>query len=98
WEQYTDSTGDPHVVLMKSVFELKDDSSAMTGVSYERAARLLTDGLEEELYDEILEKYDLYKAGKEFVLIEGGSLSDELVGTDINSRIANTLDAPSMCG
>eukprot|EP01134_Creolimax_fragrantissima_P006704 CFRG6704T1 len=96
WEDYSGSTADPHVALMSSVFELPDDPSKMTGISYSSAVKYLHDGKEEAMCDRIMEKYLQYKADKEFVLIEGGSLSNELITFELNTKIANSLEAPVM--
>jgi len=83
---------DTHTHLIHSVLRLNDDKKDMCGVDYDTALDLISNGHADELFNRIIEAYEKYSRGKEFVVIAGVTLPVQSM--ELNMAIASILQTP----
>eukprot|EP00124_Ichthyophonus_hoferi_P005161 Ihof_evm1s685 gene=Ihof_evmTU1s685 len=87
---------DPHIKLIHSVFNMKEDLSTMTAVTRDEAMELLSSNKEEELSDRILSAFTKYRKTKDFVVVQGASMPSEGLSFDLNCEMAKMFELPIM--
>jgi phosphate acetyltransferase len=91
-----ESSPDPSVELIRTVFTLEHDPRDMIGITDDRATDLITSGRYDDMLQEIVQAYKGYEAEHDFVLIEGTNYQGPTVAFefDVNADIARNLGAP----
>lgn len=91
-----ETTPDPSVALVRSVFGIDYDPLGMVGISDARATEFITSGRYDDMLEEIVTAYKSYEKGLDFVLIEGTNYQGPSVAFefDVNADIARNLAAP----
>jgi len=91
-----ESSPDPSVSLIKTVFTLEDDPRDMIGISADHATELIASGRYDDMLQDIVQAYKKYEAEHDFVLIEGTNYQGPTVAFefDVNADIARNLGAP----
>eukprot|EP00531_Pseudo-nitzschia_arenysensis_P017321 CAMPEP_0116138024 /NCGR_PEP_ID=MMETSP0329-20121206/12553_1 /TAXON_ID=697910 /ORGANISM="Pseudo-nitzschia arenysensis, Strain B593" /LENGTH=1155 /DNA_ID=CAMNT_0003632963 /DNA_START=128 /DNA_END=3595 /DNA_ORIENTATION=+ len=85
---------DYRIRLMKDHFQLKDDESAMFGMSEEEGLQMIADGQEDELVERIIKKYLEYSSTKDFVMVSTYTENDDALHWA--GKIASTLNLPAV--
>jgi BioD-like phosphotransacetylase family protein len=81
------------LLISFQVFGLSESVDEMCGVHVDEAMAMLAQGKRDELLDRIVEAFERYKNGKDFVVISGYQLPMEQSHA-INALIATVLRAP----
>ena len=92
-----DHGSDPLVrYRMRAAFNMKHEASQQSGMTAKEAARLLSEGKQEDMMDTIYNKYVEYRKKHDLVIIEGLSGFEPGLGNvnEINAKLAATLETP----
>ncbi len=87
---------DHDIGLMKTQFSLSIPYEAMYGITQKDADALLSQGKKEEVFEQIIEKYNEAKKYSDFILCEGTDFKTSTTGLefDINAIIIKDLACP----
>eukprot|EP00850_Spirogloea_muscicola_P004554 SM000019S05098 [mRNA] locus=s19:919610:924563:- [translate_table: standard] len=81
---------------MRAALRLQSDLQEMHGTTQDEAIRKIAAGRTDELLDDILRAYEVYRARHDFVVVEGTNLKDGQNTTTLNAQIASMLGAPAL--
>ncbi|KAL4133908.1 hypothetical protein PRIC2_004224, partial [Phytophthora ramorum] len=90
------SMADHHVEVMREQLGLTKEVHELFGVSSERAIESWLSGKEDDLVEEILDRFEQCREGHDFMIIEGSQLSkhESAMSWKVNVDIAKAIGSP----
>eukprot|EP00644_Phytophthora_capsici_P018712 jgi/Phyca11/537865/estExt2_fgenesh1_pg.C_PHYCAscaffold_5110001 len=90
------SMADHHVEVMREQLGLNKEVNQLYGVTSERAIESWLNGKEDDLVEEILDRFEACREGHDFMIIEGSQISkhESAMSWKINVDIAKAIGSP----